>query len=60
MLEVAIVGTASAVAAKLYALAERFGLEEIVINTWTYDPAARRRSYSLLGEALGLAAQAAA
>jgi luciferase family oxidoreductase group 1 len=58
--EVAIVGTPSAVAAKLHALAERVGLEEIVINTWTHDPAARRRSYRLLGEALGLAAQAAA
>jgi luciferase family oxidoreductase group 1 len=58
--EVSIVGTASAVAARLSALAERFELEEIVINTWTYDPAARRRSYRLLAEAMGLALQAAA
>lgn len=50
----AIVGTASQVAARLRELAERFSLDEIVVNTWTHDPAARHRSYALLGKELGL------
>jgi hypothetical protein len=29
-------------------------LDEIVINTWTHDPDARKRSYELLAEAFGL------
>jgi luciferase family oxidoreductase group 1 len=49
-----IAGTAVQVADKLSALARRLRLEEIVINTWTFDPAARRRSYALLAGALGL------
>ena len=36
-------------------LAQRLELQEIVINTWTYDPAARRRSYELLAAEFGLA-----
>ena len=47
----AIVGTALQVAARLRDLAEKFALDEIVINTWTHDPSARRRSYALLAEA---------
>ena len=47
----AFVGTAEGVIAKLRALAQGFALDEIVINTWTYDPQARRRSYELLFEA---------
>jgi luciferase family oxidoreductase group 1 len=50
----AIAGPAAAVAARLVALAQQFGLTEIFINTWTFDPAARRHSYALLAEALGL------
>lgn len=34
-------------------LAARLELEEIVINTWTYDPAARAHSCELLAAALG-------
>jgi luciferase family oxidoreductase group 1 len=44
----ALVGTGAQVAAKLHALARRLGLDEIVINTWTYDAQARRRSYEIL------------
>jgi luciferase family oxidoreductase group 1 len=51
---VALVGNAVQVAEKLHRLAERLQLEEIVINTWTFDPAARRHSYALLAAALGL------
>jgi luciferase family oxidoreductase group 1 len=50
----AVRGVASAVAERLLALGHRFGLEEIFINTWTFDPAARRRSYALLAGALGI------
>ena len=53
--EKAIAGTAPAVAAQLQDLARRLQLEEIVINSWTFDPAARRHSYALLAAALGLA-----
>jgi len=55
----ALVGAADDVARKLDELARRLALEEIVINTWTHDPAARRRSYELLARACGLPARAA-
>jgi len=51
----ALVGTPQQVAARLTELAQRFALDEIVIVTWTHDPAPRRRSYELLAEALGVA-----
>ena len=44
----ALVGSGPQVAAKLRALADTFELQELVVNTWTHDPAARRRSYELL------------
>jgi len=50
--ERAIVGTAGQVAAKLEELAAWFGLDEIVINTWTHDPVARQRSYALIAQAI--------
>ena len=56
----AIAGTAAQVAARLNALAQRLELGEIVINTWTFDPAARRRSYALLAAAFGLRTTASA
>jgi luciferase family oxidoreductase group 1 len=52
--EAALVGDPRQVAGKLHDLARRLELEEIVINTWTFDPAARRHSYALLAEAFGL------
>lgn len=52
--ENALVGEPRQVTEKLVALARRLELEEVVINTWTFDPAARRRSYTLLAEAFGL------
>jgi luciferase family oxidoreductase group 1 len=57
---VALVGTAPQVAEKLHDLAQRLQLGEIVINTWTFDPEARRHSYALLAQALGLPGRAAA
>jgi luciferase family oxidoreductase group 1 len=44
----AIIGSAPQVAAKLKELATRLSIDELVINTWTFDPAARLRSYELL------------
>lgn len=53
---IAFAGSAERVAGQLVELAQRLQLDEIVINTWTFDPAARRRSYELLAKAFGLAA----
>jgi alkanesulfonate monooxygenase SsuD/methylene tetrahydromethanopterin reductase-like flavin-dependent oxidoreductase (luciferase family) len=50
----ALVGTAPQVAERLRALAARLQIEEIVINTWSFDPEARRRSYTLLAGVFGL------
>jgi luciferase family oxidoreductase group 1 len=50
----ALVGSASQVAKRLRELAAQLQLDEMVINSWTYDPQARRRSYELLAAACGL------
>ena len=47
-------GTPEQVAARLTELAQRLALDELVIVTWTYDPAPRQRSYELLAEAFQL------
>jgi luciferase family oxidoreductase group 1 len=49
----AIVGTGEVVVAQLRAIAERLALDELVVVTWTYDAAARERSYTLLARAFG-------
>jgi luciferase family oxidoreductase group 1 len=50
----AIVGSAEQVAARLKELAKSLELDELVVVTWTYDFAPRRRSYELLAEAFGI------
>jgi luciferase family oxidoreductase group 1 len=50
----ALVGTAPQVVQRLRSLANDLQLEELVINTWTYDAAARRRSYELFAKELAL------
>jgi luciferase family oxidoreductase group 1 len=50
----ALVGTPAEVGTRLRSLARQLGLDELVINTWAHDPAARRRSYALLAEEFGL------
>jgi luciferase family oxidoreductase group 1 len=50
----ALVGTAEQLATRLHALAQRLELDEVVVNTWTHDPGARRHSYQLLAAAFGL------
>lgn len=52
----AFVGTAAQVREKLTALAGSLGLDELVVVTWTYEPAPRHRSYELLAKAFGLSA----
>ena len=51
----AICGTADAGAERLRALAAALEVEEIAILTTVHDPAARRRSYTLLAEEFALA-----
>ena len=50
-------GTPDVVGARLRALATEVGVEDIAILTTTHDPAARRRSYSLLAAEFGLASR---
>ena len=52
----AMVGTGEQVAQRLQSLADELGLQELVVITWTWDPAAQRRSYELLARACGLQA----
>jgi len=51
----ALVGSAPQVADKLRKLAERLSVDELVLITWTHDPAAQARSYELLAREFGLA-----
>jgi alkanesulfonate monooxygenase SsuD/methylene tetrahydromethanopterin reductase-like flavin-dependent oxidoreductase (luciferase family) len=53
----AFVGSAEQVATRLAELARGLELDELVIVTWTYDPAARHRSYELLAAAVPQAPQ---
>jgi alkanesulfonate monooxygenase SsuD/methylene tetrahydromethanopterin reductase-like flavin-dependent oxidoreductase (luciferase family) len=46
----ALVGSATQVADKLRQLADRLQLDEVVIITWTHEPAAQARSYELLAQ----------
>lgn len=51
-----IYGTPQQCVEKLEALGTTYGVDEFVVLTITYDPAARRRSYELLAEAAGVSA----
>ncbi len=53
-----IIGSAATVAAGIDQLAAEYGADEVIIVTITHDHAARRRSYELLAEAIGLQSQA--
>ena len=48
--ERALVGTGAQVAARIAALAASLALDEVVVNTWSFDPAVRRHSYALLAQ----------
>jgi luciferase family oxidoreductase group 1 len=49
----AMVGTGAQVAAILGELAQRLGLDELVVNTWSYGFDVRKHSYTLLAQAFG-------
>jgi luciferase family oxidoreductase group 1 len=49
-----IVGTPEQVRAGIESVAQEYGAEEVIVVTITYDHGARRRSYELLAEAMGL------
>jgi hypothetical protein len=48
------VGTGDQVAAKIRTLADSLGLDEIVVNTWAWDPQVRAHSYAVLAQAFNL------
>ena len=50
----ALVGSAPQVADKLRKLATRLQVDELVLITWTHDPAAQARSYELLAHEFAL------
>ncbi|MEY2690379.1 MAG: hypothetical protein RL375_4579 [Pseudomonadota bacterium] len=50
----ALVGTAAEVGAGMRRLADELQLDELVVNTWAHDRAARRQSYTLLAQEFGL------
>jgi luciferase family oxidoreductase group 1 len=54
-----LVGTPEGVAARLRALASELRLSELIINTITHDHEARKRSYTMLAEAMQLPREAA-
>jgi luciferase family oxidoreductase group 1 len=56
----AFYGTPDVVAERLRTLAETHGVQEVAVLTTLHDPEARRRSYTLLAEAFGLAPRQAA
>ncbi len=55
----ALVGSASTVCKQLRELAAQLEVDELVIITWAHDPAAQMRSYELLAQEFGLAANSA-
>ena len=54
--EGALIGSAATVGRKLRQLAARLEVQELVVITWTHDPAAQMHSYKLLAQEFGLAA----
>jgi luciferase family oxidoreductase group 1 len=50
-----VIGSPATVRAGLDDIAARYGAEEIIVVTITYDHGARRRSYELIAEAFGVA-----
>lgn len=55
-----IYGTGDEVAGRIRALASDLGADEVAVLTTVHDPQARRRSYTLLADACGLAPSALA
>ncbi len=51
----AFVGTAARVAERIEELAKRLNVQEMAVVTWATDEAVRRKSYTLLAQAMGFA-----
>jgi luciferase family oxidoreductase group 1 len=49
-----VIGSPETVRAKLLEVADAYGAEEVIVVTITYDHEARKRSYELIAEAVGL------
>jgi luciferase family oxidoreductase group 1 len=49
-----VIGSPETVRAKLYEVADAYGAEEVIVVTITHDHGARRRSYELIADAVGL------
>jgi luciferase family oxidoreductase group 1 len=49
-----VIGSPDTVRAKLYEVADAYGAEEVIVVTITHDHGARRRSYELIADAVGL------
>jgi luciferase family oxidoreductase group 1 len=49
-----IIGSPATVAPKLLEVADEYGAEEVIVVTITHDHQARKRSYELIAEAIGL------
>ena len=54
MRHTAFVGTPADVGKRIRTLAQELGIDEVVVLTWSHDPAARRRSYELLANEFAL------
>ena len=54
----AMVGTGAQAAAMIRAVANALGLDDVVVNTWSYDPLVRQHSYRLLAQAFDLQPEA--
>jgi alkanesulfonate monooxygenase SsuD/methylene tetrahydromethanopterin reductase-like flavin-dependent oxidoreductase (luciferase family) len=52
----ALIGSAATLGRKLRQLSTRLEVDELVLITWTHDPAAQMRSYELLAQEFALAA----
>ena len=52
-----IVGSPETVRAGIETVAAEYGADEVIVVTITYDHEARKRSYELLAEAMGLSAR---
>ena len=57
MRDQALIGTPAQARAKLQALATSLSLAELVVCTWTHDPAVQLRSFELLAQAFEMTAQ---
>ena len=55
-----VIGSPATVRAGIEETAQRYGAEETIVVTITYDHAARRRSYELIAEACGITSEPAA